>query len=446
MSRRRAEGGFSLRTAFSAAATSSAQVQLPSANVRRVGVPNLPVGHSSSCGSGKLSFSLQGLQQPAAPVSSNACNGMNAVSNNSAANIPTLALTNAFARPAAASSFTGDTLRLNAVIDDLTQRLRKTTDKIQQMENANARTSQSFASAKNSAAYRITTLKAELATVVSSESKLRTELGAKSKVAETKAEPFLTSVRSALEADELEQRSAAAEKKCVEMQERQKQLSTDLDMMEGKRSEMMSVMAGDDPMTASDLEDIIAKAKKATRKLEKLELRRSALEDEVSKFGALADARREDAAAARRDATMENAKVDEAEANLKTLQQRSETAGIAEATAIRAAEQALKLMPVLPNTLEGAEPGNRLNRVEDSNMARIEMAAQTAIGIPFHFQFDAPIGLGAEYTNATIEQPNEMIDAVVKDLTAYFQNAVLASTPIKHGVANGGAAIALAAA
>ena len=158
--------------------------------------------------------------------------------------------------------------RLNAVIDDLTQRLRKTSDKIQLLENANARTSQSFAHAKTQAAQQINALKAELATVVASEAKLRAELSAKPKVAETSSDPFLSSVRSALEADELEQRAVAAEKKVHEMETRQAQLSSDLDVLEEKRSSLIGAMAGDqEGRSTEQLEALIKKAKTATHKL-----------------------------------------------------------------------------------------------------------------------------------------------------------------------------------
>lgn len=399
----------------------------------------IPTGGSGS-GGGRLSFSLQGLaqQQPPAPPSFSP--------DTSAAQLPALALTNAFARPADALS--SDATRLNTVIDDLTQRLRKTTDRIQHLENANARTSQSFASAKTHAAQQISALKAELATVVTSEAKLRTELGAKPKVAETKSEPFLSCVRSALEADELEQRAVAAEQRCATLAERHAQLSADVELMEGRREQMVSAIASaPDSASAADLEGVIVKAKRAARKLERLENRRAALEDEVTKFDALAASRREDAAAARREAALVSAKIEEGEANLSAVRQRAQAAGVAEQEATRAVEAAWKRMPVLPNVVSGADCGSRLNSIADTSMARVEMAARTAVGVPFHFDMDAPIALGAASSNAPPPEQNAMIKAVVGDLTAYFQDAVRHSTSLKAGVdAEAAAPLALAAA
>lgn len=481
MSRRRAEGGFSLRTAFSASATTNAPSVATPLPARRAGVPSLPVSAAAITGS-KLTFSLQGLQPPPPstqqqPTSPTDLGGVGPPALSSAtppsSAMPALALTNAFARPLSASVPTNDTMRLNGVIDDLTQRLRKSADKIQHLENANARTSQSFASAKTVAAQQIAALKAELSTVVASETKLRAELSAKPKVAETKEAPFLTSVRSALEADELEQRAAAAEKKCSEMEARQQQLTADLSLLETKREQLIKGMAagGEGGRSTDELEALISKAKLASRKLEKLDLRRRALEDEVAKFGALADARREDAASALRDATLAAAKVEAAEANLKTvleraeaagaaereateaaevnlktLHERAEAAGAAERKATEAAEEAMQRMPVLPNVVLGSAPPDKLNRIEDNSLARVEMAARTAVGLPFHFDFDAPISLGEEAASAPGVQENDMIKAVVGDLTAYFQNAVVAAAPINHGVGTEAAPVALAAA
>ena len=72
--------------------------------------------------------------------------------------------------------------------------------------------------------------------------------------------------------------------------------------------------------------------------------------------------------------------------------------------------------------------------------------ARTAVGVPFHFDMDSPITLSAEATSGPEIQHNDMIQAVVGDLTAYFQNAVIASTPIKHGVGTEAAPVAMAAA
>ena len=447
--RRRSDGGFSLRTAFSAAATgANVQPVAPVAAVRRAPVPNVPasVGGTTS----KLSFSLQGLhaqgpsqQQPTSPVKDGGASATPAVN----AQLPALALTNAFARPASASAPSSDVTRLNAVIDDLTQRLRKTSDKIQLLENANARTSQSFAHAKTQAAQQINALKAELATVVASEAKLRAELSAKPKVAETSSDPFLSSVRSALEADELEQRAVAAEKKVHEMETRQAQLSSDLDVLEEKRSSLIGAMAGDqEGRSTEQLEALIKKAKTATHKLEQLEDRRTALEDDVARFSALADSRREDAAAAMREATMAGAKVEEHEAHLRLLSDRTKEASAAHEEVLKKTEEAMKRVPVLPNIVNGPEPPGNLNSVKDSQVARVEMAARTAIGVPFHFDVDAPITLGAQAALSTPDQQDEMVQAVVGDLTAYFKNAVMASTPVNHGVGTEAAALALAAA
>ena len=102
-------------------------------------------------------------------------------------------------------------------------------------------------------------------------------------------------------------------------------------------------------------------------------------------------------------------------------------------------------MSVLPNTLEGPHPPNRLNMIEDNVLARVEMASRTAVGVPFHFAFDAPIEIGAASADDT--QPvNEMVNAVVGDLRRFFENAVIESTPTRPGVGTEAASVALAAA
>ena len=231
-----------------------------------------------------------------------------------------------------------------------------------QLENGAARLTQALASARADAATRISALMGETARLKESERLLRAELKARPSVAEHTATPFVASVRSVLETNELQEKAASAERRVAEMDARAAALASDIEKLHLQRDTAFEGVSGAEGCSAKDLEGLVERAAKANRRLKKFEERREALAGEVAKFQALTDSRREDAARALRTLAVEEAKLDEASASAGAPQRKRAAGGArgrhgaAEADRIRAA------MPVAPNVVTGRRRPRRAAR------------------------------------------------------------------------------------
>jgi len=449
MSRRRgdATSSFSLRTAFSASIAPAQKTQSHASAL--ASVPHFPqnVGAAPAVPH-KLTFTLNGLNMMAGEslspsgISAGAGGGGAVKAQGGGLSpMPLPHLTNAFARPAMMNATpSADALRLNAVIEDLTQRLRKSTDKSMHLENSVARISQALAGSKSEADTRVGQLMAEVASLQKSEQKIRAEMKARPAVAETKiGTQFSASVRTALEVQELSEKATASEKRVASMEERHSTLLQQVKLLEQQRVDAFQGIKTDGVMTTEALETLVCKAAKASKKLSKSDVRRQALEDEVQRFTALAESRREDAAAALRESTL-------AQASLKDAVHDATVAKEQVAVHTKAAEDARASMPMLPNVITGVAPTRCLGDYEHTRMSEIAVASNgLEFGCPFHFDMDAPIALGA--VASTAPEQDGMITAVVDDIKLFFQDRVdvhEALTRVGMGTAAAPATIAMA--
>ena len=200
MSRRRLQEGATGASSFSLRALQTAPTpQVPVAAYQRRGVqptaapPSVPAQPPPA-----LNFRFSSLAGPVQPTAKPP----------EAPKLPN----NFFSKPVGNSGTqgTGDVLRLTAVVDDLTQRLRKTTEVKNQLEGQVQRINAALVQERSNAAARIQALKAEVGAVQESEHRLRSELSARPAVKEVDGNKFQASVRSALEQEEINARVADA--------------------------------------------------------------------------------------------------------------------------------------------------------------------------------------------------------------------------------------------
>ena len=436
MSRRRLEAvtapapAFSLRTAFSATATPTGARPVPGPlPARRASVPpsapplvmRTPVAATSAAPRSGLSFSLSGLPAaaPAAPP----------------APTPTLS-NNPFARQPPTAP-TNDAMRYTAVIDELTGRLRKESEKKAALEHQITRMQQTLASVKSEANAKLKALQADLGTVQASEVRMRKELAAKPAVAETTG-AFEQQVKATLEAEAAAGRVAEAEERLAAAEARHKELKVEVDMLQAHRAAAISAMAPKDgSLSEQGVEALLKKVSQATKRLETLENRREALKDDVDRFGALAEARRADAAAARRDATLAQAETAEAASDAAAARTQTKDidaqlvdarADLERVSAEVAAAQTDKevALSARRGAVSGAEPPRRaLHAFEDTPLARVAAVSRVAVGTPAPLAFDCPVDIGV--TGPADQAGQAMVDAVLADLQVFFNNSIAES-------------------
>jgi chromosome segregation protein len=296
---------------------------------------------------------------------------------------------------------------------------------------------QTLASVKSEANAKLKALQADLGTVQASEERMRKELAAKPAVAET-AGAFEQQVKATLEAEAAAGRVAEAEERLAAAEARHKELKVEVDMLQAHRAAAVSAMAPKDgSLSEQGVEELLKKVSQAAKRLETLENRREALKDDVDRFGALAEARRADAAAARRDATLAQAETAEAasDASAARTQTKEIEAQLVDAraelervSAEVAAAQTDKEVATSARrgAVSGAEPPRRaLHAFEDTPLARVAALSRVAVGTPSPLAFDCPVDIGV--TGPADQAGQAMVDAVLADLQVFFNNSIAES-------------------
>ena len=128
-----------------------------------------------------------------------------------------------------------EVMRLTAYVDDLSKRLRDTGAKLKTHETALARSNQALAAERHTAQQKLGAMKAELDSAHETEAKLRSELGAvtaKQQVSKENKE-FLSSVRSAIATDAIEESKLTAAK----------ELETRLEVMRDQQMQLEAHLA-----------------------------------------------------------------------------------------------------------------------------------------------------------------------------------------------------------
>ena len=416
MSRRRLEQGSLGASSFSLRALQvppSTPQPVASAGIRRTGLATAaPPSVPTQAPSLNFRFSTLSGAVPVAPK---------------AAEAPRLP-NNFFSRPVGSGGAQGtaDVLRLTAVVDDLTQRLRKTTDIRNQLEGQMQRMNQALAQERSNAGSRIQALKAEVGAAADVEHKLRSELAGRPAAKEVDSNKFAASVRSALEQEESAARVADAEARVNQLSRRQEALGAEVKLLEDRRGEGLALAS----LSGEEIEALVTRGAEAQARLTELEEQHEVIQDSISHL----EARR----------TQNHQEI--ATTDMALVQANETTAAsVADATAAKAQVQSLLLehanvaaqigqMNLKLQSMSGVvarpqadvsgavAPHGLLGQISASCTNQIDTLSCCATGVPYHFAHDCPINICMAPTGASPEgdSSNEMIAAIVADLKGKF--------------------------
>jgi hypothetical protein len=375
---------------------------------------------------------------------------------------------NFFAKPVGSSGESGDVLRLSATVDDLTQRLRKTTELKNRLEGQVQRINAVLVQERQNATSRMQSLKADMASVQESEGRMRSELAVRPVAKEVDASRFQSSVRTALEQEETNARVAEAEVRVATLTKRAETLATEVNLLEERKSNVLS----SDSVSAKEVEVLAARAVEAQAKLANIEDMQAVARDSIAHLEATRDARREESKAAQEELAIANAATataiaDTAAAKVRVKELREEgevaqkelaVANAATATAIadtavakaqvqelraehgsvsgqvdalktKLAELEVAVEASSTKTSGAHAPKGLLGRIQASPVQMIDALSCCGDNIGFHFAHDCPIGLGCIHVPASLDASvstglsDAMVDAIVRDIKSYWKNA-----------------------
>jgi len=333
--------------------------------------------------------------------------------------------------PAICSGQTGDTMRLSAVIDDLNSRLRKSNDAKTQLECQVQRINTALGQERSSTSARLSALKAEMALVSDSENRMRAELASRPSVKEVDTNRFMSSVRTALEVEDTNARVADGEARVSQLTKRAEALAAEVRVLEERKGNELSAATQASAISASEVEDLVTQAAQVQSKMSVLEEKRLGLEDDIARFTAMRDAHLEEM----KQAELSLFKANEATATAvadsvaakeqvnDTLEKHTFTK--AKVVALEARLGSLSTIEAAPSfSVTGAMAPGRLGNIITSPAASVDAMASGHLGIAYHFNHDAPIGI----TNISSNQQSDaatdsMVTAVVSDLQSVFNFA-----------------------
>lgn len=366
-----------------------------------------------------------------------------------------VAMSNPFASPQYGGNSSQEVMRLTAATDDLRQRLKVSTDKCCQLEQNLQRSNTVLARERQSAQQQVSAAKQELGSVRDSELKLRTELAQRPSVTEFKASKFQSAVRTAMEVEETNARVADAEARIIQLTKRSESLRAEVKVLESARSEALDVAAANSKamFTEEQIADKIASLAEADTKVSAAEDRLAVLTDDIVKNEALRDSHRSDTTQSEMEMVAANEALVKAVSDLTaTKQEQGETA-------LKVAELKEQLVEIEADidTAKSREfeaitapapaaihkltvtgdmpPTTTLGFHVDTSMRRIEAAGCSGCGMPYHFNTDAPITIGALSSPEGSTPIDEMVKAIVSDLKGYF--AFAAEENAKRGMSRG---------
>ena len=414
MSRRRIEQGasgassFSLRTLQAAPSASAFAAAAPP---RRVASSTAPPSVPAQAPS--LNFRFSTLTGPVQPVSRPP----------EAPRLPN----NFFSKPMGGAVASGgpDALRMTAVIDDLTQRLRKTTEHKNQLEGQVQRINAALVAERSSAASRIQSLKAEVGAVQEAEHKLRSELAVRPAIKEVDTHKFAASVRSALEQEETNARVADAQAKVTALNKRYELLGAEVKLLESRRGAGLAAQS----LSNEEVEALIVKGAEAESRLGELEDQHEVIQDSITHLEALRASHHKEAQAAEAALLKANAATAESVSDAAAAKEQVQTLLLEHgdvARKIKLMEDRLGQMGVGRPAVEvsgAVAPVGLLGQIAVSPAAQVDTLSCCATGVAYHFAHDCPVSITAAPTNAAggAEAATQaMIAAIVADLKGKF--------------------------
>lgn len=423
MSRRRIEAGatsagsFSLRTLSTAGAAAPAAA-LAMGQARTTAPPTIPQQAA-------LSFKFNSLATRASPTQSQGSPPLRP-------SAPGALPANFFSKAAvsAGPKDSAEAMRLTAVVDDLTQRLRKATEAKAQLEGQVTRLNGALVQERSASQQRLSALKTEVATVQESEMRLRTELAQRPAVREVDTHKFATRVRSALEQEETNAKVADAEARLGAVNKRFESLAAEVKLLESRKAEALEAQAS--ALTSEEVEELVAKAAAAESALRDATDRKASLDDDINRYTAMRDAHRDDMKQAESALFKANEATAAAVVDESAAKQQLSDVKTHHAEMMAQVEQLTKQMEGLsaaskaPTTFSvtGAHAPERNTAALGSPMAQVAAAGCCGEGVAFHFNHDAPLNICSISPDPTAtDATNLMVTALVSDLQSYFQSA-----------------------
>lgn len=337
---------------------------------------------------------------------------------------PTLP-SNFLSRQTVASKESNDTMRLTAVVDELTQRLRKVGDAKTTAETQLARTGQALTTERQAHTAKIKAMKSEMATVQDMAMGMRSELAQRPAMREVNPRQFDSRVRFALEQEETNARVADAESRVAMLLKRAEGLTAEVKIMEGKKHTHLA--EANSALSEDEIEVLVQRAAEAQVKLQAAEDQEAAIQDSIDRLTALRDAHREegDVAAtqlAQANAATSNAVTDSHAARRQVddlLNEHDEVKRSLEAKRVEIA--ALSVARPMAFTVTGASAPKRRDHLVVTDSAKVDAFTCCGTGIPYHFAHDSPLNITAS-TGATSGdgEMDSMVTALISDLKGYF--------------------------
>ena len=443
MSRRRIEAGVNAGSSFSLRAMTDQPVAPTLGFAAPTRKPISPPAIPSIAG---LSFKFAG------PVG--ATNTATPVRSTAAMSVPPAipsAMANPFASIQANSQRGPEVMRLTAAADDMRQRLRVATDRSAQLESQLQRAQQQLQRERHDAQQQIGAVRAEVASVRDSELKLRSELAQRPTVTEFKQNKFHDAVRTAMEAEEMSARVADSEARIVTLTKRAEALNAEVALLEKTRADAIEVTSANSKamFTEAELAEKLAAIADAESRIATAEERLSVLADDIAKHEALRDSNKTDAHKAELELVTANealvaavadltaTKQERGEAILKVAELKEELKGL-EVDISASNEKAVGGESPAPSwhamVVTGEmPPNNELGFPTASTMRTVDAMGCSGCGLPYHFNIDAPISIGALSEPQGNTPVDEMVKAIVADLKGYFKFS--AEENAKRGIA-----------
>ena len=338
-----------------------------------------------------------------------------------------------FSRQTAASKESADTMRLSAVVDELTQRLRKMSDAKVTTETQLARTGHLLSTERQAHAAKVEAMKSEMSTAHEMAMSLRSELAQRPAIREVNSSKFGARVRSALEQEETNAKVADAESRVSMLLKRAEGLNAEVKLLEGKKHTHLA--ESNAALTEQDIQALVKRAADAQSSLQDTEERKSSIKDDIDRLNALRDAHREEVGVAATQLEAANAEISSATIDADTA--RREVLDL-----LKEHEDVVKSIESKRNTLDSLEhaavqvtgataPAPR-NPLIVSDMAKVETFACCHTGLPYHFEHDAPLNITAatETSPHGEESMDGMVNALITDLKSYFSYAAEAHSQI----------------
>lgn len=415
MSRRRLEQGASGASNFSLRALPHG-VSPPTAAA--VNVPQQRMSPPPVSGASQLSFKFNSIcVRPSQPVTMAAAEHVRMAAPVMPQNVPSIQ-----------SVQKNEGLRLQAIVNDLSDRLKKANDVKAQLETQLHRVGAAFAQERSNSASRLHTLKSEVAAVKASEERLRSELLSRPVVKEVDNEKFSKCVKSALAAEEVSARVADAEARLHAVVKKHDALTAEVALLDEKRA--IGVAAQSSMLTVDEVDDLLKRAAISKSELIALEEKQDTVKDSIVHLEAVRSSHHDDIKQCEADLAKANEDTASAVADAKAAKQQVqelllEHGSVAgKLTAMRQKLSECATQAAVPSfTVTGTAPVKaKLGVLEASPAQQVDVLSCCHTGLPPHFDHDSPAGLtiGAHPKS---EKANALVEAIVTDLKSYLTDA-----------------------